>query len=353
MQRRRRRRSRGRRRRRQPAATAETTAPPDTGRTTPDLRTILGRQQDAVIKVDRTSAATTRSRSRRTTSKRSITDGTSMSIVTPTRLGRLHATSTPSRSCLEVPEGVEQPRATSGLLVYDDVAQGLAVGGRRRCRPIADDDARRVAGRARALVRRGRRRRRSSRRRRRARSARGSRTRQVRASCVDVATRLPARVLDAATTRPTTLDRDRRSEKPTAADCQSRRRRDRAQRRRLLSKPTSQRHSPRGGASWPAAPRSRAAMIASISPGRRLPTPTSTSVPTIDAHHLPAERVGADLVAQHAVALVDPRRLEHACASSSSPPDPCGRTTRSRGRRRTDRRRAAARAGRAARGPTT
>ena len=48
-----------------------------------------------------------------------------------------------------------------------------------------------------------------------------------------------------------------------------------------------------------------------MSPGVSFPAPTSTSVPDDRAHHLPAERGRADVVAQHAVADVDPARLEH------------------------------------------
>ena len=99
-----------------------------------------------------------------------------------------------------------------------------------------------------------------------------------------------------------------------------------------------------------AAGRGRAARPC-ISPGRRLARPDLHERADDRAHHLPAERVGADLVAQHAVAFVDPARLEHPRASATSPPGPCGRTRRSRARRRTGRPRAAARAGRAARHP--
>ena len=71
------------------------------------------------------------------------------------------------------------------------------------------------------------------------------------------------------------------------------------------------------------------------------------------AHHLPAERGGADLVPEHAVAVVVPGRVEDRAAWSSHPRDPCGRSSRSRARRGTDRRRAGAGPGRAARAPTT
>ena len=67
-------------------------------------------------------------------------------------------------------------------------------------------------------------------------------------------------------------------------------------------------------------------------------------------HELPAERVAADLVAQHAVAFVDPARLRDAPRPWTSPRAPCGRTTRSRARPRTDPPRAAARGGRAVSG---
>ena len=60
------------------------------------------------------------------------------------------------------------------------------------------------------------------------------------------------------------------------------------------------------------------------------------------SHQLPAERVAADLVAQHAVAFVDPTRLEHPPRRRRALRDPCGRTTRSRARRRTGRRPGAA-----------
>ena len=97
----------------------------------------------------------------------------------------------------------------------------------------------------------------------------------------------------------------------------------------------------------------RRASTAIISPGRRLPVPTSTSVPTIARTICQQNALRADLVAEHTVALVDPPRLEHTSASATSLPDPCGRTPRSRARRRTGRPRAAARGGRAGRRPTT
>ncbi len=102
---------------------AETTAPPNTAGLTPDLSTILGRQQDAVIKVtykrgkDTFTIAQNRER-------RSVTTGTSMSIVTPVR--SVDCTNIGTKPvCLEVPEGVSS-LVNVGLLVYDNIAQGLA-----------------------------------------------------------------------------------------------------------------------------------------------------------------------------------------------------------------------------------
>ena len=72
--------------------------------------------------------------------------------------------------------------------------------------------------------------------------------------------------------------------------------------RRTASVATAQRHRPWGGASWPAAWRSRAARIADISPGVRRPEPDLDQRADDAAHHLVAEGVGLDLEAQHAVA---------------------------------------------------
>ena len=63
------------------------------------------------------------------------------------------------------------------------------------------------------------------------------------------------------------------------------------------------------------------------SPGVSLPDADVDERADDRAHHLPAERGGADLVAQHAVAEVDPARLEHPPHAWSSPRGPCGRTT--------------------------
>ena len=59
-----------------------------------------------------------------------------------------------------------------------------------------------------------------------------------------------------------------------------------------------------------------------MSPGRRLPGADLHERADDRAHHLPAERVGADLVAQHAVALVDPRATRARGASVDEPSGP-------------------------------
>jgi hypothetical protein len=105
------------------ARNAETTAPPDTKGLTPDLTTILGRQQDAVIKVTYKRGEDTFTIAQ-DHEQRSVTTGTSMSIVTPVR--SVDCTDIDTKPvCLEVPEGVSS-LVNTGLLVYDNIAQGLA-----------------------------------------------------------------------------------------------------------------------------------------------------------------------------------------------------------------------------------
>ena len=100
----------------------ETTAPPDTTGSTPALSTILGRQQDAVIKVTYTRGNDTFTIAQ-DHDQRSVRTGTSKSIVTAAR--SVDCTNLDTKPvCLEVPEGVSS-LVNVGLLVYDNIAQGL------------------------------------------------------------------------------------------------------------------------------------------------------------------------------------------------------------------------------------
>ena len=112
--------------------------------------------------------------------KRSITHGTSMSIVTPAR--SVDCTDIDTKPvCLEVPEGVSS-LVSVGLLFYDNVAQGLAAAA-DAVPPIATTvEARR---RTPSRVRRGRHRRRFS---RTLSGTLGSLPNQQVRVCVDVAT---------------------------------------------------------------------------------------------------------------------------------------------------------------------
>jgi hypothetical protein len=104
------------------ARNAETTGPRDTAGLTPDLHTILGRQKNAVIKVTYARGNDTFTIAQ-DHDKRSITQGTSMSIVTPARSVDCTEIDT-APVCLEVPEGISS-LVSVGLLLYDNVAQGL------------------------------------------------------------------------------------------------------------------------------------------------------------------------------------------------------------------------------------
>jgi hypothetical protein len=102
---------------------AKTTAPRDTEGLTPDLSGVLGRQQDAVIKVTYKHGDDTFTIAQ-DHDKRSVTRGTAMSIVTPAR--SVDCTDIDTKPvCLQVPEGVSS-LVSVGLLFYDNVAQGLA-----------------------------------------------------------------------------------------------------------------------------------------------------------------------------------------------------------------------------------
>ncbi len=124
------------------ARNSETTAPPDTTLSTPDLPTILDRQPDAVIKVTYLRGSDTFTIAQ-DHDRRSITHDSTKSIVTPAR--SVDCTDIDTKpECLEVPEGVSS-LVSVGLLLYDDVVQGLAVAADKV--PPLETTRERVAGR--------------------------------------------------------------------------------------------------------------------------------------------------------------------------------------------------------------